>query len=117
MANGAPGDSRVPAWRWRYGRHQRGDPGAAGAGGPVVLDVHLGALARRLRLAGIDAACVAPVSNRNLLDFISETVDPTTGCAHVAYADDNQVNMLRVANQDSGANILGLLHGPCHNKH
>jgi hypothetical protein len=72
MANGAPGDSRVPAWRWRYGRHQRGDPGAAGAGGPVVLDVHLGALARRLRLAGIDAAY---------------------------------------------ANILGLLHGPCHNKH
>ena len=37
-----------------------------------------------------------------LLDFNMETIDPTTGCAHVAYADDNAVNMLRVANQTSG---------------
>ena len=50
--------------------------------------------------------CVAPASNRNLLDFISETVDPTTGYAHIAYADDNTVNKLRVANQASGAAIL-----------
>jgi hypothetical protein len=45
--------------------------------------------------------CVDPNSNRNLLDFISETVDPH-GCAHIAYADDNTVNKLRVANQASG---------------
>jgi len=51
--------------------------------------------------------CVDPSSNRNLLDFLSETVDPTTGFAHIAYADDNQVNMLRVTNQTSGDNILG----------
>ena len=51
--------------------------------------------------------CVDPTSNRNLLDFLSETVDPTTGLAHIAYADDNQVNKLRVANQTSGLGILG----------
>ena len=41
---------------------------------------------------------LAPTSNRNLLDFNMETIDPT-GCAHIAFADDNTVNMLRVANQ------------------
>src|SRR5437870_5375639 len=45
--------------------------------------------------------CLAPSSNRNLLDFITETLDPQ-GCAHIAYADDNTVNKLRVANQTSG---------------
>ena len=50
--------------------------------------------------------CVDPTSNRNLLDFISETVDPTTGFAHIAYADDNTVNKLRVANQTAGPTIL-----------
>jgi len=50
--------------------------------------------------------CVDPNSDRDLLDFISETVDPTTGFAHIAYADDNQVNKLRVANQTSGSRIL-----------
>jgi hypothetical protein len=49
--------------------------------------------------------CVDPNSNRNLLDFISETVDPTTGFAHVAYADDNTLKKLRVANQVSGSGI------------
>ena len=49
--------------------------------------------------------CVDPNSNRNLLDFMSETVDPTTGFAHVAYADDNTVNKLRVANQTSGSTV------------
>src|SRR5438552_13334595 len=49
--------------------------------------------------------CVAPSSNRNLLDFITEDLDPN-GCAHIAYADDNTVNMLRAANQTSGACIL-----------
>ena len=49
--------------------------------------------------------CVDPNSNRNLLDYISETMDPTTGFAHIAYADDNTVNKLRVANQVSGSKI------------
>jgi len=45
--------------------------------------------------------CVAPASNRNLLDFIMEALD-SRGCAHIAYADDNTVNLLRVANQTTG---------------
>jgi hypothetical protein len=50
--------------------------------------------------------CVSPASNRNLLDFISETFDPTTGFAHIAYADDNKVNKLRAANQTDGPTVL-----------
>jgi hypothetical protein len=49
--------------------------------------------------------CVYPTSNRNLADYLSETVDPTTGLAHIAYADDNAVNKLRVANQTAGPNV------------
>lgn len=45
--------------------------------------------------------CVAPSSNRNLLDFDMETIDPK-GCAHIAFADDNTLNALRVANQTAG---------------
>jgi hypothetical protein len=52
-------------------------------------------------ICNLGIACVAPSSNRNLLDFISETLDPL-GCAHIAYADDNTVNKLRVANQTAG---------------
>jgi hypothetical protein len=51
--------------------------------------------------------CVSPASNRNLLDFISETVAPSTGYDHIAYADDNTVNKLRAANQVSGPSVLG----------
>ena len=51
--------------------------------------------------------CVDPTSDRHLLDFISETVDPVTGFAHIAYADDNTVNKLRAANQTAGASIIG----------
>ena len=45
--------------------------------------------------------CLYPSSNRNLLDFNMEAIDPITGCAHIAFADDNTVNKLRVANQTS----------------
>ena len=57
-------------------------------------------------ICNLGIACVAPSSNRNLLDFIQETVDPS-GCTHIAYADDNTVNMLRAANQVSGPSLLG----------
>jgi hypothetical protein len=46
--------------------------------------------------------CLAPASNRHLLDFISVAIDPA-GYAHIAYADDNTVNKLRVANMDRNA--------------
>jgi hypothetical protein len=51
--------------------------------------------------------CVDPNSDRDLLDFNTEVVDPITGLAHIAYADDNTVDKLRVANQVSGSNVLG----------
>jgi BNR/Asp-box repeat protein len=53
--------------------------------------------------------CVDPNSNRNLLDFITEALDPQ-GCAHIAYADDNTANTLQAANQTSGPCIIGRQH-------
>jgi hypothetical protein len=53
-------------------------------------------------ICNLGIACIPKVSNRNLLDFIQEAIDPVTGCAHIAYADDNKVNKLRMANQVSG---------------
>jgi hypothetical protein len=52
-------------------------------------------------ICNLGIACVAPTSNRNLLDFISEALDQK-GCAHIAYADDNTANRLRAANQYTG---------------
>jgi hypothetical protein len=57
-------------------------------------------------ICNLGIACVAATSNRNLLDFIQETIDPTTGCAHIGYADDNTVNMLRSADQTAGCLTL-----------
>ena len=68
---------------------------------------------------------IVPRDPRHLLDFNMETVDPTTGCAHIVYADDNagaqygatcpQPNggHIVAANQTSGQNILGLGTGSC----
>jgi len=53
-------------------------------------------------ICNLGIACVPDVSSRHLLDFIQEAIDPVTGCAHIAYADDNTVNKLRVANQLTG---------------
>ena len=69
-------------------------------GAVATTPVHVG------DICNLGIFCVDPTSNRNLLDFISEAVDPTTGFAHIAYADDNTVNKLRVANQVSGPSIL-----------
>jgi hypothetical protein len=55
-------------------------------------------------ICNLGIACVAPASNRNLLDFIMETVDKR-GYAHIAYADDNKINKLRIANQVSGPEL------------
>jgi hypothetical protein len=77
-------------------------PGSAAwaTGSITTTPMHVG------DICNLGIFCVAPSSNRNLLDFISETVDPTTGYAHIAYADDNTVKKLRVANQTSGPGIL-----------
>jgi hypothetical protein len=56
-------------------------------------------------VCNLGISCLA--GGRNLLDFNQETVDPTTGCAHMSFADDNTVNMLRAANQITGPAIIG----------
>jgi hypothetical protein len=54
-------------------------------------------------ICNLGIACVKQLgSDRHLLDFIQEAIDPTTGCAHIAYADDNTFKTLRMANQTSG---------------
>ena len=50
--------------------------------------------------------CVDPSSNRDLLDFISVAVDPTTGMMHIAYTDDNNTHEIDSANQVAGASVL-----------
>jgi hypothetical protein len=47
---------------------------------------------------------IACAGGRTLLDFIQTTIDPTTGCAHIGYADNNTVNQLRAANETAGVN-------------
>jgi len=63
-------------------------------------------------ICNLGIACIPTVSNRNLLDFIQETLDPQ-GCAHIAYADDNTVNKLRAANQASAC-LPGGAGAGCH---
>jgi hypothetical protein len=66
-------------------------------------------------ICNLGIACIPYVSDRNLLDFNSEALDTTTGCVHIAYADDHNLygtgkdrgNRLRVANQISGPSIQG----------
>src|SRR5207248_1369830 len=48
-------------------------------------------------ICNLGIAC-PPTANRNLADFIMETVDPD-GCAHIAFADDQTTNEVDAANQ------------------
>jgi hypothetical protein len=52
-------------------------------------------------ICNLGIAC-PPTANRNLADFIQNTIDPLTGCAHIAYADDKTTNEVDSANQTSG---------------
>jgi hypothetical protein len=73
-----------------------GPAGATWAFTPITTTpMHVG------DICNLGIACIPTVSNRHLLDFIQETVDPQ-GCGHIVYADDNLVNQIRVANQTSG---------------
>jgi hypothetical protein len=104
-ANGNP-TFYPPACAWTLHAGQSLDLTAApgkeawSTGALTTVPVHVG------DICNLGIFCVDPNSNRNLLDFISETVDSTTGFAHIAYADDNKVNKLRVANQVSGPSVL-----------
>jgi hypothetical protein len=99
-ANGNP-TTYPPACTWNLYAAQslnltKGVSGATWAISQVTTTpMHIG------DICNLGIFCVAPSSNRNLLDFIMETLD-NHGCAHVAYADDNTVNLLRAANQTSG---------------
>jgi hypothetical protein len=99
-ANGNP-TTYPPACEWNLYAAQslnltNGVSSATWAISPITTTpMHVG------DICNLGIFCVAPSSNRNLLDFIMETID-NRGCAHVAYADDNTVNMLRAANQSSG---------------
>jgi len=45
---------------------------------------------------------------RSLLDFEQETVDVTTGCAHISFPDDHDSpHMMRAANQVDGPSVIG----------
>jgi hypothetical protein len=73
-----------------------GQAGATWAVTPITTTpMHVG------DICNLGIACIPTVSNRNLLDFIQETLDPQ-GCGHIVYADDNLVKLIRVANQTSG---------------
>ena len=99
-ANGNP-TTYPPACPWNLYAGQslnllQGVGGATWATSPITTTpIHVG------DICNLGIFCVAPSSNRNLLDFITEAVD-NHGCAHIAYADDNTVNRLRVANQTTG---------------
>src|SRR6266436_602517 len=99
-ANGNP-TTYPPACTWNlYGAQSlnltKGSSSATWAISPITTaPMHVG------EICNLGIFCVAPSSNRNLLDFITEALD-NHGCAHVAYADDNTVNMLRAANQTAG---------------
>jgi hypothetical protein len=99
-ANGNP-TTFPPACTWNlYGAQSLNL--AKGVGGATwsisqitTTPVHVG------DICNLGIFCVGLASNRNLLDFITEAID-NRGCAHIAYADDNAVHLLRVANQTSG---------------
>jgi len=99
-ANGNP-TTYPPACTWNlYGAQSLNlTNGVGGASWAVTAitttPVHVG------DICNLGIFCVAPSSNRNLLDFITETID-NHGCAHIAYADDNTNNKMRVANQTAG---------------
>ena len=56
-------------------------------------------------ICNLGIACPPNFSNRNLADFIMETVDPQ-GCAHIAYADDQTTHEVDSADQVSGSCVL-----------
>ena len=63
-------------------------------------------------ICNLGIACVPGVSNRNLLDFQTVTIDPL-GCAHIAYSDDMSTpNNLKAANQTAGCFAVASVQVP-----
>src|SRR2546421_11240388 len=88
--NGNP-TTYPPACAWNlYGAQSlnlsKGVDAATWAVTPITTTpMHIG------DICNLGIFCVAPSSNRNLLDFIMEAID-NHGSAHIAYADDNTAN-------------------------
>ncbi len=92
----------------------------------TTVPMHFGDICNLGIACAQQASPLVPRDPRHLLDFNMETVDPTTGCAHIVYADDNagtvygdtaggvspNGNHIVSADQTSGQNILGLT-GTC----
>ena len=99
-ANGNP-TTYPPACAWNLYAGQSLNL-SNGVGGATWADTQITATPMHVGdICNLGIFCVAPSSNRNLLDFISEAIDKN-GCAHIAYADENTVNKLRAANQIAG---------------
>jgi hypothetical protein len=102
-ANGNP-PTYPPACTWNLYAGQSlnmsaGVAGATWAISPITTTpIHIG------DICNLGIFCVAPTSDRDLLDFITEALD-NRGYAHIAYADDNTVDLMRVANQTSGPSV------------
>ena len=93
-----------PICHWQLHASQSLDLNLASAastwnGSQISNDMHVG------DICNLGIAC-GPTSNRDLLDFNQETVDVTTGCAHIAYADE-VLGSIRSANQVDGPSIIG----------
>ena len=99
-ANGNP-TTYPPACQWNLYAGQSlnltaGVSGATWSISPITTTpVHVG------DICNLGIFCVGPTSDRDLLDFITVALD-NRGYAHIAYADDNTVDLMRVANQTSG---------------
>ncbi len=66
----------------------------------IPAPVHVG------DICSLGIFCITPSSNRDLLDFISVAVDPTTGLMHVAYTNDDNTHDIDAANQVAGPSVL-----------
>jgi hypothetical protein len=102
---GPPPSTFPPVCSWNLFAGQSLDLNLASAAGTWSTS-QLSSVMHVGDICNLGIACVSPASNRDLLDFNQEAVDPTTGCAHIGYADE-QISALRVANQVTGPSIIG----------
>jgi len=65
---------------------------------PGATPMHVG------DICNLGIACTASITaDRSLADFIMEAIDPTTGCAHIAFVDNATANATESADQTGGA--------------
>jgi hypothetical protein len=72
---------------------------------PFATPMHVG------DICNLGIACQYPSSNRDLADFIMQAIDPTTGCAHIVYPNEQTTNQVESADQ-TGATCFTSLGTP-----